>query len=266
MSVNINILDQIIASKITEVERAKKVHPIDELEKSPLFSRCCFSLRTSLTNSKTGIISEFKRKSPSLGWIRKDANVVEIASGYNAAGASGISILTDEPFFGGLPEDLITARELVSIPILRKDFIIDSYQLFEAKAIGSDVVLLIAAALTIDKTKILAREAKKLGLEVLLEIHNEMELVYANEYVDLIGVNKRNLKTFEQNINTSFNLAKLIPEEFAKISESGISNTETVKALRDVGYSGFLMGENFMKQPKPAETLQKFINDLMHLK
>jgi indole-3-glycerol phosphate synthase len=262
MSENINILDRIIASKISEVEHAKELHPIAGLENSPLFSRRCYSLRKSLINSDSGIISEFKRKSPSLGWIRKDANVVEIASGYNAAGASGISILTDEPFFGGLSEDLITAREVVSIPILRKDFIIDPYQLFEAKAIGADVVLLIAAALTIDKTKALAHEARKLGLEVLLEIHNEEELVYANEYVDLIGVNNRNLKTFEQNIDTSFKLAKLIPEEFVKISESGLSKTETVKALREVGYRGFLMGENFMKQPKPAETLQKFIADL----
>ncbi|ADQ81023.1 indole-3-glycerol phosphate synthase [Paludibacter propionicigenes WB4] len=257
-----NILDKIIASKKVEVAARNLSTPVSALEKSPVFSRKCLSLKQSLLNSESGIISEFKRKSPSLGWIHEDADVVDVTSGYSAAGASGISILTDEEYFGGTPMDLMAARQFIACPVLRKDFVIDEYQLYEAKAMGADVVLLIAAALTVQQTLELARKAHELGLEVLLEVHNAEELGHANDYVDLLGVNNRNLKTFEQNIQTSFNLAALIPDQLVKVSESGISKGETVKELRKVGYKGFLMGENFMKEEDPAAALANFIENL----
>ena len=256
------ILDKIIASKKVEVASRKLSTPISALEKAPAFTRKCLSMKQSLLNSESGIISEFKRKSPSLGWIHEDADVVDVTSGYSAAGASGISILTDEEYFGGTPMDLMAARQFITCPVLRKDFVIDEYQLYEAKAMGADVILLIAAALTVEKTLELAEKAHELGLEVLLEVHNAEELGHANDYVDMLGVNNRNLKTFEQSIQTSFDLAALIPDKFVKVSESGISKTETVKELRQVGYKGFLMGENFMKEENPAEALKRFIGPL----
>jgi indole-3-glycerol phosphate synthase len=259
---DVNILDKIIASKAIEVAASKLSTPISILEKSPAFSRKCLSLKQSLLNSESGIISEFKRKSPSLGWIHRDADVLEVTAGYSNAGASGISILTDLDYFGGTAMDLMAARQFISCPVLRKDFVIDEYQLFEAKAMGADVILLIAAALTVKQTYDLAHKAHELGLEVLLEVHNADEIGHANDYVDMLGVNNRNLKTFEQNIKTSFDLAELIPDKFVKVSESGISKTETVKQLRKVGYKGFLMGENFMKEENPAEALISFIEQL----
>jgi len=257
-----NILDKIIESKKVEVASRKLATPVSELEKAPAFSRKCLSMKQSLLNSESGIISEFKRKSPSLGWIHEDADVVVVTSGYSAAGASGISILTDLEYFGGTPMDLMAARQFITCPVLRKDFVIDEYQLYEAKAMGADVVLLIAAALTVEQTLQLAHKAHELGLEVLLEVHNAEEIGHANDYVEMLGVNNRNLKTFEQSIQTSFDLAALIPDKFVKVSESGISKTETVKELRKVGYKGFLMGENFMKEESPAEALVRFIEDL----
>ncbi len=256
------ILDKIIATKVLEVASRKVTTPITTLQKSPRFSRKCLSLKQNLMNSESGIISEFKRKSPSLGWIHEDADAVDITAGYSAAGASGVSVLTDLEYFGGTSMDLMAARRFVSCPILRKDFIIDEYQLYETKALGADVVLLIAAALTVEKTLELARKAHELGLEVLLEVHNAEEIGHANDYVDMLGVNNRNLKTFEQSIQTSFDLAALIPDKFIKVSESGISNVETVNKLREVGYKGFLMGENFMKEENPDEALVRFIEDL----
>ena len=258
----LSILDKIIESKKVEVASRKLSIPISALEKASAFSRKCLSLKLSLLNSESGIISEFKRKSPSLGWIHEDANVMEVTSGYCAGGASGISILTDLEYFGGTPMDLIAARQQITCPVLRKDFVIDEYQLYEAKAIGADVILLIAAALTVEKTLELARKAHELGMEVLLEVHNAEEIGHANDFVDMLGVNNRNLKTFEQSIQTSFDLAALIPDKFVKVSESGISKTETVKELRKAGYKGFLMGENFMKEENPAETLKNFIEKL----
>lgn len=257
-----NILDKIIADKRIEVASRKAVTSIADLEKAPTFGRTCLSLKQNLLTSASGIISEFKRKSPSLGWIHEHADVVQVTEGYSRAGASGISILTDLPYFGGTPQDLMAARPQVTCPILRKDFVIDEYQLFEAKAMGADVVLLIAAALTVKETLDLASRAHDLGLEVLLEVHNAEELGHANDSVDMLGVNNRNLKTFEQSIQTSFDLAALIPDQFVKMSESGISKVETVKQLRGAGYKGFLMGENFMKEEKPDEALVKFIEGL----
>lgn len=256
------ILDKIIASKAIEVATRKQQLPISSLEKAPAFSRKCLSMKQSLLNSDSGIISEFKRKSPSKGWIYEDADVVKVTSGYDAAGASGISILTDLEFFGGTPMDVIAARLQITCPVLRKDFVIDEYQLYEAKAIGADVILLIAAALTVEKTLELARKAHELGLEVLLEVHNAEELGHANDYVDMLGVNNRNLKTFDVCMELSFELAKLIPDRFVKVSESGLSSVDMVKDLRKVGYKGFLMGENFMKEENPAKALQNFITEL----
>ncbi len=257
-----NILDRIIASKIVEVASRKLSTPISALEKAPAFSRKCLSMKQSLLNSESGIISEFKRKSPSLGWIHEDADVVDVTAGYSAAGASGISILTDLEYFGGTPMDLMAARQFITCPVLRKDFVIDAYQLYEAKAMGADVILLIAAALTVEQTLELAQKAHELGLEVLLEVHNAEELGHANDYVDMLGVNNRNLKTFEQSIQVSFDLAALIPDKFVKVSESGISKVETVQELRKMGYKGFLMGENFMKEEHPDEALKIFISHL----
>lgn len=257
-----NILDKIIADKRIEVASRKESMSIADLEKTPDFARTCLSLKHNLLTSESGIISEFKRKSPSLGWIHEHVDVVQVTEGYSRAGASGISILTDLPYFGGTPQDVIAARPQVTCPILRKDFVIDEYQLFEAKAMGADVVLLIAAALTIQQTLDLARRAHELRLEVLLEVHNAEELGHVNDFVDMMGVNNRNLKTFEQSIQTSFDLAALIPDQFVKVSESGISKVETVKELRQAGYRGFLMGENFMKEEKPDEALVRFIERL----
>ena len=257
-----NILDKIIAEKRKEITERKKVKSIADLEKDIYFSRKCISLKNNLLQSNSGIISEFKRKSPSKGWIKERGIAAETASGYCKNGASGVSILTDFPFFGGSPEDLISARPHVDCPILRKDFMVDEYQFYEAKAMGADVVLLIAAALTVSETEKFAKLAKSLGLEVLLEIHNEDELAHINDYVDIVGVNNRNLKTFEVNLQTSKDLAKLIPDKFVKISESGISNPESVKVLKKYGFKGFLMGENFMKEENPAESLKKFINGI----
>jgi indole-3-glycerol phosphate synthase len=256
------ILDKIITDKKLEVAERKQQISISELEKTAAFSQKGLSLKQNLINSQSGIIAEFKRKSPSKGWIHADADVKTITSGYSQNGASGISILTDFPYFGGKPEDLIQARPNIACPVLRKDFMIDEYQLFEAKSYGADVVLLIAAALTTGECKNLACKAKELGLETLLEIHNKEELSHINEYVDIVGVNNRNLKTFEVSTDVSVSLATLIPNEFVKISESGISNVQTVRELRQIGYKGFLMGENFMKEENPAEELRRFIAEI----
>lgn len=253
------ILDKIIADKILEVAERKKLVSIEDLNSSPFFGRKCISLKDSLLNSDSGIISEFKRKSPSKGWIHEDADVVEITSAYAEAGAAGISILTDSKYFGGVSEDLMAARPHVNCPILRKDFMVDEYQLYEAKAMGADVILLIAAALSTAQTVQLAEKAHELGLEVLLEIHNEDELLHINEHVDMVGVNNRNLKTFEVSTAFSLQLVNLIPDNFVKISESGISSVDTVLELRKAGFKGFLMGENFMKEGEPGKALFSFL-------
>ncbi|MDR1762134.1 MAG: indole-3-glycerol phosphate synthase TrpC [Bacteroidales bacterium] len=256
------ILDKIIAEKKIEVAERKQLLSISDLEKTAAFNRKCLSLKQSLLQSTSGIIAEFKRKSPSKGWIHANADVKTITSEYSQNGASGISILTDFPYFGGTPDDLISARANIACPVLRKDFIIDEYQLFEAKSYGADVILLIAAALTIEECKNIAQKAQQLGLETLLEIHNAEELRYINEYITLVGVNNRNLKTFEVSTDISVELSQLIPDEFVKISESGISNVQTVRELQQIGYKGFLMGENFMKEENPAEALRRFITEI----
>ena len=258
-----DILESIIADKRVEVADRKKVISTSELiyklDQSE-FSK--HSMREYLVNSTSGIIAEFKRRSPSKGWIKEFAEISAIAPHYQNAGASAISILTDESYFGGRLSDLQEARGLVSIPILRKDFIVDEYQLIEAKASGADAILLIAAAITETECSKFASMAHYLGLEVLLEIHSENELVYINQHIDMVGVNNRNLGTFHTDIDNSFRLVDRLPSELVKVSESGIDSVETIRELRKVGYQGFLIGEQFMKTESPSDSLAEFIKGI----
>ncbi len=258
-----NILDTIIAHKRVEVQKRKEHASIQNivLEKQPHFERPTISLRKFLLDpARTGIIAEYKRKSPSKGVINDMATVKEVTEAY-AQFASGISILTDEEFFGGTMDDLQSARHN-NIPILRKDFMIDEFQIVEAKAIGADVILLIAACLSVQEVQQLAKLAKRLGLEVLLEVHNEEELGHVCDAVDFVGVNNRNLKTFEVNIETSLKLFDKIPAEKLAIAESGISETDSIVTLRKAGFKGFLVGENFMKEADPAIAFARFVTEL----
>lgn len=257
-----NILDKIVANKRIEVAKQKEAIAIQELAKQITDTTNKYSLKESLLNSKTGIIAEFKRMSPSRGWIFESAKVDEVIPLYSEGGASGISVLTDHDFFGGSLDDLITARNITKTPLLRKEFVVDEYQLYQAKIAGANAILLIAASLTIEETKTFALKAKELGLDVLLEIHNEAELGHVNQYVDIVGVNNRNLIDFVTNIQASFDLIDKIPNEFVKISESGISASQTVRDLQQAGYQGFLMGENFMKTDNPGKALADFIEEL----
>ncbi|TAH18864.1 MAG: indole-3-glycerol phosphate synthase TrpC [Cytophagales bacterium] len=258
-----NILDTIIQSKYKEVAQRKEQFPIKKLEKHEFFERKTNSLKRNLQQSATGIIAEFKRKSPSKGIINDRVGVEEVTQGYAKAGASGISILTDTDFFGGTTEDLLKARPHLTVPILRKDFIIDEYQIIEAKAMGADVVLLIAAVLSPKQINELAEFAHSLGLEVLMEVHDLEELQRSlNYHLDIVGVNNRNLKNFEVSINISKDLTEHIPKEFVKISESGISEVKSIKILQEYGYQGFLIGENFMKSDNPAEMCHEFMESM----
>ena len=258
----INILDKIIANKRLEVERHKKDTSINELEKRLSTITAPASFKEAIKNSRTGIIAEFKRRSPSRDWIFKDAKIEDVIPLYSQNGASAISVLTDMDFFGGELADLELAGSLTKTPLLRKDFVVDEYQLYQAKISGASAILLIASALTIDETKQLAKKAKELNLDVLLEIHNEQELHHINDKVDVVGVNNRNLGTFVTDIQISFDLTDKISNDFIKISESGISQPQTVIDLQQAGYKGFLMGENFMKTSNPGKALEDFINQL----
>lgn len=222
----------------------------------------CCAARGARQQSPTGIIAEFKRKSPSKGWIKEEGKPEIIPPAYEKAGATALSILTDEHYFGGCNDYLRTARPLVSLPILRKDFMVDEYQIFEAKEMGADAVLLIAACLTKAECLALARTARMLNLDTLLEIHDETELDYISEEINVVGVNNRNLHVFRTDVQTSVNLAPKIPNEFVKISESGLATPEDLKMLRLCGYSGFLMGERFMKTDDPGQALADFIAKL----
>ncbi len=257
------ILDKITAQKAIEVEAAKAEVSIQDLEKSEFFARKTNSLVASLSaENSTGIIAEHKRKSPSKGIINDSLSIEEVTQGYTQAGAAGLSVLTDTDFFGGNKEDLQKARMAnPSTPILRKDFMIDEYQVYEAKAWGADVILLIAACLSPEQIKTLSQKAHELGLEVLLEIHDQEELDRSPlAYVDIVGVNNRNLKNFaENNVNASLNLAEKIPANIIKISESCISEPETINLLKSAGYQGFLIGEIFMKEASPGTKLGEFI-------
>jgi len=258
-----NILNQIIARKKQEVALKKSVISTNQLENTDLFNSKTKSLSKSIINSPFGIIAEHKRRSPSKATINHSLTVEEVVTGYENAGASGISVLTDSLYFGGSLEDLILARAAVSTPLLRKEFIIDEYQVLEAKANGADAILLIAAVLTKDEIKSLSEFAHSIALEVLLEVHNPEELEKSiMPSLDIIGVNNRNLKTFEVSLLNSVELATQIPEDFVKISESGLSKTEDIKLLKSIGFQGFLIGESFMKTTNPGKSLEEFIQKL----
>lgn len=259
-----NILDKIVDRKKEEVAAAKQKVSVAELEANPNFNRTPFVFKDFLLDEKrTGIISEFKRRSPSKGLINGTADVAEVTQAYNLAGASALSVLTDADFFGGKAEDLFAARAVNQIPILRKDFMIDDYQILEAKAWGADIILLIASILTPQQIIDYGKLAQSLGLNVLLEVHNLEELersICSN--LDAIGVNNRNLGDFTVNIQTSFDLVNKIPNEFLKISESAIDNSQVIKELKAVGYNGFLIGENFMKTNNPGQAIRDFVREL----
>jgi len=236
------ILEEIAGHKRKEVESNRLLNDFNMLEKSKYFKREPLLLTEFLLDDKKpGIIAEYKRKSPSSGVINEKARIEDVTVGYASAGASGLSILTDNKYFGGTDDDLIKARELNVLPILRKDFTVDEYQIVEAKSIGADAILLIAA---------------------IFEIHEIKELDYLNEYINIVGVNNRNLEDFAVDINISYNLSDKIPPEFIKISESGIASSEDIKKLRDYGYHGFLIGESFMKNDDPIKSFERFIKEL----
>ncbi len=259
-----NILDQIIADKIKEVAERKSLFPVKLLEQSVYFGGKPLSMKQYIQrDDKSGIIAEIKRKSPSKGAINPHVDIEKTSIGYMQAGASGLSVLTDTKYFGGKNEDLKKVRNFNYCPILRKDFVVDEYQIIESKSIGADTVLLIAAALSPDQLKSYGALAHSLGMEVLLEIHNQEELEKSlNENVDLLGVNNRDLKTFKTDVAVSKNLASAIPSDFVKVSESGISKPETIADLKEYGFEGFLIGENFMKSGRPGKSAEKFIEEL----
>jgi len=258
-----DILTKIVNDKRIEVNLRKQLIPIKQLEHSILFERETVSLAKKLKASNTGIIAEHKRRSPSKQVINHDLNVFDVAKGYEDAGVCGMSVLTDGKYFGGSLDDLLTARASCNLPLLRKEFIIDSYQIIEAKAYGADVILLIAAILTKEEIKTFSELAKSLNLDVLLEVHNEAELHKSiMPSLDMLGVNNRNLKTFEVSLETSKQLSDLIPNDFVKVSESGISSIQAIKTLQPYGYKGFLIGENFMKTNNAGESVKQFIKTL----
>ena len=259
-----NILDKIVLNKKKEIQAAKQQVTVKQLEEADLFNRNTYSFREFLLDpQRTGIIAEFKRKSPSKGIINDKVSVTEVTMAYAAAGASALSVLTDRDFFMGDKPDLVEARLANTIPVLRKDFMIDEYQVIEAKALGADIILLIAAILTPAEIQTLASLAKSLGLNVLLEVHNLEELQRSiNPNVDAIGVNNRNLADFTVSVETSFKLVEHIPAEFLKISESAISNTKVIKELKAAGFNGFLIGENFMKKEDPGAAIREFVKGL----
>ncbi|MDR1743775.1 MAG: indole-3-glycerol phosphate synthase TrpC [Dysgonamonadaceae bacterium] len=258
-----DVLSEIVAHKKREVEERRKRRSIDDLCKIIEEKNFPFrSLKQALEHSDTGIISEFKRRSPSKGWINQSADVAFVARGYESAGASAMSVLTDEDYFGGSDDDLKKAVSMVKIPVLRKEFIVDEFQIYESKSLGANVVLLIASAITPQQCKRFTEVASLLRLDVLLELHDEKELDYVSDKNDLVGINNRNLGTFATTVDKSFRMAELLPRDVVRVSESGISSPSIVKELRSAGYRGFLIGENFMKTANPGESLKQFIEEL----
>lgn len=263
-----HILDTIVAAKRKEIEKYKPLSSIERFKREGFFWEISNRslVQSLLAENSTGIIAEFKRKSPSKGWFKtKELEVEPVVVSYNRFGAAGISVLTDEEFFGGDLDDLIQAKVITDVPVLRKDFMIDQWQIAEAKAFGADVILLIAACLTPVEVKQLAAYAKSIGLEVLLEIHNEEELGHICDEVDMVGVNNRNLKTFEVDINISLELINKIPKDKPAVAESGISNAETIVTLRQAGFKGFLIGETFMKEADPGKAFADFVAGLKEM-
>ena len=242
-----DILDEIVAESRVEILHRSEV----------------VSMKLALTNATTGIIAEVKRKSPSKGWIARNAIPEKIAYSYQINGATALSILTDSNYFGGSNAHIRLAKqEKVYIPILYKNFIIDEYQLYQAKVCGASAVLLIAACLSKEKCRNFINKAHELNLEVLLEMHSEEETEYAELEPDMCGINNRNLGTFITDVNNSLNLIERLPADAVKVSESGISDIETIRQLKAVGYQGFLIGETFMKEPDPGLALNQFISQL----
>jgi indole-3-glycerol phosphate synthase len=257
-----SILDKIITQKRLEIAERKKKVSFADLENTPLFKRTCFSLSENLeAPGSSGIIAEFKRKSPSKGFINEHANVAAVTGDYTKHGAAGLSVLTDEAFFGGSTADFLAARAN-EIPMLRKDFIVDEYQVAEAKAMGADVILLIAACLQAEDVQRLAKFAASLGMEILLELHDESEADRICDETLMIGINNRNLKTFKVDVELSLKLSEKIPSGKIKIAESGISDQATIQRFRDAGYKGFLIGETFMKEADPGKTFEHFIKKI----
>lgn len=263
-----NILDTIVEHKRKEIVTRKQSISIQDLEKRVLFQRSVVSIKKQLTTpGASGIIAEFKRKSPSKSVINATAKADSTTMQYIQGGASALSVLTDENFFGGSDEDFLSVRNVNTAPMLRKDFVIDEYQIIEAKSIGADVILIIAAILDAAEVKRLTKLAHSLNLEVLLEVHNEEELkVNLDSNADLIGVNNRNLKTFEISLDVSKRLYPLIPKEVVKVSESGIDKVEAIIELRKIGFQGFLMGQKFMEQTEPGLACKNFIHELRSVK
>ena len=263
-----DILDKIVAHKKKELAEQKKKVSLNMMAKSAedyllSVNRKIISMRDCLRESKSGIISEFKRRSPSKGWIREDGKADEIPLSYSENGASAISILTDKEFFGGSTDYLMVARSIINhTPLLRKEFIIDEYQVFESLLIGADAILLIASDLSLSECRHLSALAKDLGLEVLLEIHDENELDYVGDNIDMVGVNNRHLGTFHTDVMNSMRIAPLLPSDYVLVSESGISSATTVKELRSAGFRGFLIGETFMRSADPGKSLRKFIQEI----
>ncbi len=262
-----NILDEIVAQKKQEVQLDKSLYPIKLLEQSIHFSAPCLSLKDYIKRKdKSGIIAEFKRKSPSKGAINLYASPEQVSIGYMQAGASAISVLTDSKFFGGSKEDLKIVRKYNYCPILRKEFIVDEYQIIEAKSIGADAILLIASILNDEEIKSFSTLAKSLGMQILFEVHDKEELEKYIPEMDLIGVNNRNLKTFKTDYRYSLDLLPYLPKDSIKISESGINDPLIVNELIDAGYDGFLIGEYFMAHGNPGENILKFIKKINEIR
>lgn len=257
------ILEKILVNKKRELKESSGKVTVKEFETMEFFIRDCISLSDSISDMRrTSIVAEFKRKSPSKGFINTSASVEEVTTGYSRHGASGISVLTDHDFFGGNIYDLALTRSHVQTPILRKDFIIDEYQVLESKAFGADAILLIAAALDQEQFNSLSRLARSFGLQVLLEVHKEQELDYINEYVSIVGVNNRDLKTLKVDTGISMGLAGKISGDLVKISESGISSHSIMRELKEAGYNGFLIGEKFMCGPDPVRSFHDFVKTI----
>lgn len=258
-----NILDTIVEQKRIEVSERKLRVSVSDLQNTTYYSRNTYSLVNKLNGADaSGIIAEFKRKSPSKGIINDQADVIQVATAYQDAGASAVSVLTDESFFGGSDADLLAIRPYLQIPILRKEFIVDQYQIHEAKSIGADLILLIAACLSPTEVHEFSTLAQSIGLEVLLELHDEDELGHICDTVNLVGINNRSLKTFDVNIERSLMMAKRIPEDKMKVAESGIDDPGQVRLFRENGYNAFLIGENFMKTTNPGLALSQFIENI----
>nr|WP_320119858.1 indole-3-glycerol phosphate synthase TrpC [uncultured Marinifilum sp.] len=263
MSAKPNILDRIVQKKLAEVAVQKMKQPIYQVMTEENFKRKCYSAKESIRKKgASGVIAEFKRQSPSKGVINGNVSPNEVVGKYQEAGVSMVSVLTDESFFGAQAEDFDAARKTLQIPLLRKEFIVDPYQIYQSKAMGADVILLIAAILTPQRCKDFAFLAKELGMEVLLELHDESELEYVNKFVDLVGINNRNLKTFAVDTHKSIQLASKLPEDMIRVAESGLSSAGIVKEMRDKGFQAFLMGEYFMKQVSPGDACNEFIKEI----